>query len=258
MTMTSSTGELYGDTATVAHYESLGELQPPEAHLFESYVAHGLRILDIGVGGGRTTPWLSSRASHYVGVDYAPEMVEACRRRFDGLDFRVMDAADLSAFADRSFDVVVFSFNGIGHLYPDAARRACLREIHRVLAEDGVFLFSVHNARTLLPHLAKSAPPFAWPRTLARLVSANAGRAAAALCSPAFWRDRGYMVIPLHGMRVRLFRSGRKPMIRELSEEGFCLRDWVSDRYPRNAPNLAIRWYYYAAAKTAVAETMRR
>ena len=38
-----------------------------------------MAILDLGVGGGRTTPHLSSIAARYVGADYAAEMVARCQ-----------------------------------------------------------------------------------------------------------------------------------------------------------------------------------
>src|ERR1035437_7473419 len=60
-------------------------------------------ILDIGVGGGRTAWMLRPLSSDYVAVDYSPEMVEACRRQYAGLDVRVCDARDLSMFEDGSF-----------------------------------------------------------------------------------------------------------------------------------------------------------
>ena len=50
--------------------------------VFEKYVAPGGEVLDLGVGGGRTTAFLSSRAGAYVGLDYAPTMVKICRLKF--------------------------------------------------------------------------------------------------------------------------------------------------------------------------------
>ncbi|MBM7050067.1 MULTISPECIES: class I SAM-dependent methyltransferase [Rhizobium] len=102
------------------------------------------RILDIGVGGGRTAGLLRPIASDYVGVDYTPEMVELCRTNHPDLRFEHMDARDLSAFADASFDLVVFSYNGIDSV--DApGRLAVLSEAARVLASGGAFVFSTFH-----------------------------------------------------------------------------------------------------------------
>ena len=59
---------------------------------------------------------------------------------------RLGDAADLGGFGDGTFDVVVFSYNGIDYLHPVEKRVRCLSEVARVLGRDGVLLLSTHNA----------------------------------------------------------------------------------------------------------------
>ena len=72
----------YENDQVVAYYANEQGLQPCEAHLFDRYLKPGLAIFDIGVGGGRTTPYLSKGAKRYVGADYSLGMVAASRRRF--------------------------------------------------------------------------------------------------------------------------------------------------------------------------------
>ncbi len=102
------------------------------------------RILDIGVGGGRTTPHLLKISPHYVGIDYSEPMVRECLRQFPDVDFRVADARDLQEFAAEPFDFVLFSYNGIDNLNHED-RMKCLAEIRGVVAQDGAFVFSSHN-----------------------------------------------------------------------------------------------------------------
>ncbi len=104
----------------------------------------GQPILDIGVGGGRTVPLLTAISHDYTAIDYTPELVGICRRNHPGVRVLQMDARDMSAFADGSFGLVTFSFNGIDAVdYP--GRLAILREITRVLKPGGLALFSTHN-----------------------------------------------------------------------------------------------------------------
>ncbi len=53
-------------------------------------------------------------------IDYSPDMVAATRSRALDAEILQMDAAAL-AFADRSFDAALFSFNGIDGIFPSAA-----------------------------------------------------------------------------------------------------------------------------------------
>jgi ubiquinone/menaquinone biosynthesis C-methylase UbiE len=101
-------------------------------------------ILDIGVGAGRTTPLLRAISDDYVAIDFSESMVERSRRKYPGVDIRNGDARDLSAFADASFGLVVFSWNGIDAVDHEDRMRI-LREVRRVLKPGGVFLFSTHN-----------------------------------------------------------------------------------------------------------------
>ena len=106
--------------------------------------AKGGRILDIGVGGGRTAALLAKVAGDYVGIDYTPEMVTLARSNHPKIRFEHMDARDLSAFSNASFDLVVFSYNGIDSV-DSAGRAAILGEVSRVLKSGGTFVFSTFN-----------------------------------------------------------------------------------------------------------------
>jgi ubiquinone/menaquinone biosynthesis C-methylase UbiE len=71
-------------------------------------------------------------------------MIDACRRKYPGVAFVVGDASDLRQFSDHDTDLVVFSFNGIDSLDHEGRLR-CLKEVRRVLAPAGAFIFSTHN-----------------------------------------------------------------------------------------------------------------
>jgi SAM-dependent methyltransferase len=106
----------------------------------------GKRILDLGVGAGRTTHWLLAYSSYYLGVDFSREMIERCRTRFPGVSFREHDARHLDSLSAEPFDLVFFSFNGIDCV-DHQDRAMVLRGAFAKLAPGGRFLFSSHNLR---------------------------------------------------------------------------------------------------------------
>jgi SAM-dependent methyltransferase len=139
---------------TAYSYRHADELMAPERTLIAEMgrsleSRHGLplakaRLLDLGIGTGRTTGHLAAACESYVGIDYSAEMVRRAKDRFPALDIREMDARDLSAFAAASFDAVVFSFNGLDYV-GHRDRLLILAQIRRVLRPGGAFLLSSHN-----------------------------------------------------------------------------------------------------------------
>jgi SAM-dependent methyltransferase len=265
--------EVYNSREVVAYYAEQSYLTCCERLLFDSYLEPGMRILDLGVGGGRTTAYLSNIASHYVGVDYAEEMVNVCRTRFPDLKFAVADAADLSAFADGSFDAVIFSFNGLDYLVPDQKRHQCVSECHRVLKPGGVLIFSSHNPRalfidwrwdrerlrTLAIRLAGRRKllfyPALWVLTcgrislaLLRTVKSAIPRAAERLPTRAFWLGDGYILHPSHGGLMTHCATPRR-VIAELAAVPFELLRELPEDYPQKSRHYGTRWFYYAFAK---------
>lgn len=137
----------YGEASLVALYARSGELQPAEAALFGRLKPDlaDMDVLDLGVGAGRTALHFAPASRSYLGVDYAAPMIEECRRRLPGVRFLVGDARSMDFAADTSFDLVLFSYNGVDHL--TAAERAqFLLEARRILRPGGILVFSSHNA----------------------------------------------------------------------------------------------------------------
>ncbi|WP_428681621.1 class I SAM-dependent methyltransferase [Reyranella sp.] len=140
----------YESPDIVALYAGPDGLQEPEATLLAQLGSSlgEIEMLDIGVGGGRTTRHFAPLAKTYLGVDYSSAMIERCRLEFPAFRFAVADARRLDFAADESYDLVLFSYNGIDHL--DAVeRQMALREMHRVLRPGGLMVFSSHNANYL-------------------------------------------------------------------------------------------------------------
>jgi ubiquinone/menaquinone biosynthesis C-methylase UbiE len=242
--------EVFNDPTVVAYYDHEKALHESERLLFETYLKEGMTILDIGVGAGRTTPYLSRIAARYVGVDYSDAMIAKCRTNFPTLSFLEIDAADMAVFPDGTFDAVVFSFNGIDCLPDDEARARCLRECARVLRCGGIFIVSSHNARYLF-----FTPVLAGVGTLKkawRLAYAAAQTLLSLLpriASMAFWRKAGYVRDTLSRGRPVIYVSTPDRFSAELLRSNFRVARIVGAHYPRVRPTPAVPWYYYACVK---------
>jgi ubiquinone/menaquinone biosynthesis C-methylase UbiE len=131
----------------VKRYAMMTGLHPCEIYSFEQYITAGQDIIDIGVGAGRTTEYLAKKANRYLGIDISPNMIESCRNRYPGVQFEVDDATLLHKAPTASFDVAVFSFNGISSIQSNEGRAKCLKSVSRVLKPGGIFIFSISNAK---------------------------------------------------------------------------------------------------------------
>ena len=128
----------------VDHYASR-ELRPVESVVIDRYRnALSGRVLELGCGAGRLTGHLSEVAREVHGIDLSPAMVAYCQQAYPEATFSVGDLRDLSRFPNGSYDAVVAPFN-VMDVLGDAARRAVVDQIHRLLAADGLFILSSHN-----------------------------------------------------------------------------------------------------------------
>jgi ubiquinone/menaquinone biosynthesis C-methylase UbiE len=127
-------------------YALMEKLYPVEESIFRflAPAVQGKRILEVGVGSGRLTPSLLRLSRRYLGVDYAEAMVKACAVKFPEAGFQLCDARDMSRFPDASVDFLIFGFNGIDNLRHED-RLGALRQFRRIVAPDGVMVFSTHN-----------------------------------------------------------------------------------------------------------------
>jgi ubiquinone/menaquinone biosynthesis C-methylase UbiE len=152
--MAMSNKDTYDAPDVVNVYAGLRGLQKPEATILRDLKnkLKNMKMLDIGVGAGRTTYSFASSVKEYVGIDYSVNMVESCKNRLSSFpsnaSFEVCDVRDMGMFEDNLFDFILFSFNGIDSLCHEDRLQA-FREMRRVAKRGGLVCFSTHNVQYL-------------------------------------------------------------------------------------------------------------
>jgi SAM-dependent methyltransferase len=133
----------------------------------------GKRVLDIGVGSGRTTRYILPLASSYMGVDLSPAMLARCRLDWPRAEIVELDIRDLANLSPRRFDFIVAS-NAIFDVLTHETRLEALADCAALLAPQGLLYFSGHNRNYVKAGLPPapdfSGSPMRWPINLARFL----------------------------------------------------------------------------------------
>lgn len=146
--MAISNKDSWNSDYAVQTYVTADKLQKPEQTILNLLKSRlpAMRMLDVGVGAGRTTVHFAPLVKEYIGCDYAENMIKACAERFPEAKeaFRLGDVRSMPEYETGSFDLVLFSYNGIDYISHED-RLQSLREIRRVGKTGGYFVFSTHN-----------------------------------------------------------------------------------------------------------------
>ncbi len=138
---------LYNSESIFGEYAKRDYLEGAESAIIEKFrsMFKEMDMLDMGVGGGRTTKYFAPLVRSYIGADYAPNMIAKCKIRYkDKYYFVKSDVRSMNMFGNSMFDFVLFSYNGIDS-FSHEDRLTALKEIRRVLRSNGYFYFSSHN-----------------------------------------------------------------------------------------------------------------
>jgi ubiquinone/menaquinone biosynthesis C-methylase UbiE len=134
-----------GRDPLTALYDPVVKLMTRERSFKEKLLAQagltaGMDVLDLACGTGTLAVWAKQRVSgaRVVGIDGDPKMLERARAkaRDAGLDIRFDEGMSFSLpYPDRSFDRVLTTL--FFHHLADADKESTIREVARVLREDG-------------------------------------------------------------------------------------------------------------------------
>ena len=99
----------YARADVLTYYQNLDVLFEPEKVLFEKLLPaiKDSKILDLGIGGGRTTGHLLQISNDYTGVDYIAEFAKETGEKYPDARILCGDARNLKDFDDETFDFVL-------------------------------------------------------------------------------------------------------------------------------------------------------
>ncbi len=120
----------------------LPSAMPALERLFFSQIPARARVLDLCCGSGHVTKELVARGYTVTGVDNSAELIELARRDLPAIDFRVQDARALSL--EGKYRAAVSTFDSLNHILKLEELKSVFRGVHRVLDDDGLFVFDMN------------------------------------------------------------------------------------------------------------------
>lgn len=175
-------------------YRTLHQINPARLQFVERFVVlSGLRVLDVGCGGGILSEALAERGASVLGIDLAESALQAAEahRAGQAVEYRLESSRETAARGEV-FDVVT-CMEMLEHVADPAA---VLRDIHAVLKPGGWAFFStinrtfkarlgaVYAAEYLLRLVPQGTHQYDWfikPAELSRMAE-RAGLAPVAFC----------------------------------------------------------------------------
>jgi ubiquinone/menaquinone biosynthesis C-methylase UbiE len=145
----------YSSNKIVQHYNLLNTKFKPEDTIFNILKPKlaKMKMLDLGVGGGRTTVLFANQVLEYTAIDFSKGMIDSCKEKFKNIipkaNFILGDVRlALKEYPSKRFDFVLFSLNGIDYMN-NQERTDLMIEIKRILIPNGYFCFSSHNIQCI-------------------------------------------------------------------------------------------------------------
>jgi ubiquinone/menaquinone biosynthesis C-methylase UbiE len=251
----------YNEPGIAESYAKNTKLLRAEEFIF-SYLKREIddkAVLDIGVGTGRTVPYLRAHTQNYTGIDFSESMLRLCKEKYGKANLLLCDARNMVAFADGVFDVVFSCFNAIDDAdHKDRGR--ILGEVHRVLKKHGVFVFSSHN----LDSVRRSAYKFrgfVTAQNPVQLVKQNAVRVKRYFTGILNHlrnkrnevEEKNYSIIndPSHNFSLLTYYIKKENQVSQLEEAGFSEIEMVDEYGSLITIDQDCRdaWIYYICRK---------
>lgn len=163
--------------------------------LFDKYLSQNDKVLDLGCGNGRFYQVFKNKNVDYLGIDVSFKLIEIAKNNHPEGKFEV---SSIDYILSNSFDKV-YSIAVLHHIPSRELRLNFLKEIRRVLKDDGCLVLTVWNLKDKI----KKRSFFDW-----------------------FRLDKGDVFLPWYGSSDTYFHCfNLEELIQLASEVGFNIID---------------------------------
>lgn len=102
--------------------------------------------LDLGCGLGQYTQFLLSKGFHTLSADISKDVLEKVKENNPKTEIIQLDMSTPLPFKDKQFDLVFANLSI--HYFDTETTKKLLKEIKRILKDDGYFIGSVNSSKT--------------------------------------------------------------------------------------------------------------
>lgn len=135
------TTRLSYEATAQAYANNVASLAPTQSiEKLMSVLLPNPRILDIGCGSGRDALIFQGMEAEVTGIDFCNSLLEIAKANAPLVDFQLMDIEDMD-FPDETFDAA-WAACSLAHI-PKASLPKVLKNIHRILEEEGYFYLAL-------------------------------------------------------------------------------------------------------------------
>ena len=125
----------------------IANFSSPRENVLYELLPGGDSLLDLGSGYGEFCNLAADKYKHIYGIDYSKERIKYAVAHYKNIKFHEKDLNKMPLeFDDNSFDAVT-SLVTLDWVYD---LNSLLREVHRTLKPDGLFIFEVSNLGFIL------------------------------------------------------------------------------------------------------------
>ena len=160
--------------------------------IFDELFDKKLKILDCAAGTGAYAFYLADRGHDVTATDITPRHIDIIRKTLQEKSYdmqtAVLDATDMSMFADETFDVVL-NMGPFYHLTDVSQREKCVSECLRVLKKGGLLVTAYIPRFYVFQYVAMSDSKYLDAKLSEQLIQTGVLKHDDELC---FWTDTYY------------------------------------------------------------------